>query len=322
MNQRSLHAVTGAFGFSGKYLTARLLQAGREVVTLTNSPGRANPFGGAVAVRPLGFDQPEALGAALKDVQVLYNTYWPRFSLPGQTHADAVRNTMVLFRAAAEAGVERIVHISIANPDENSPLPYYRGKGQLERVLQESGLSYAILRPAVLFGLEGVLINNLIWALRRAPVFGILGNGSYNMQPIHVDDLAALMFEQGESREKAVIQALGPEDFSYVEWIRKLSGILGRRRLLFPVPSWLGRWGALLLGRLMGDIFVAPEEIAALMGDLLHVPGAVPTGTTSLTGWAAENITRLGLRYTNETARRRDRVSAYGALVFFIAFCA
>ncbi|MDR1360314.1 MAG: NAD(P)H-binding protein [Deltaproteobacteria bacterium] len=311
MNQRSLHAVTGAFGFSGKYLAARLLRAGRQVVTLTNSPGRANPFGGAVPVRSLDFARPEALTADLKDVQVLYNTYWPRFSLPGHSHADAVRNTMVLFKAAEEAGVERIVHISIANPDENSALSYYRSKGYLERVLRESGLSYAILRPAVIFGLEGVLLNNIIWALRYAPVFGIPGNGAYGMQPIHVDDLAALMLEQGQSREKAVIQALGPEDFSYAQWIRKLSAILGRRRLLFPMPVWLGYWGALLLGKFMGDIFVTREELAALTGDLLHVPGALPTGTTRLSEWIMENIAGLGLRYTNETARRRDRSAAY-----------
>ncbi|MDR2075577.1 MAG: NAD(P)H-binding protein [Desulfovibrio sp.] len=311
MHQRTVHAVTGAFGFSGKYLAARLLRAGRKVVTLTNSPDRANPFEGAVLVRPLAFDQPDALVESLRDVEVLYNTYWVRLSHPRLTHADAVRNTEVLFRAAGRAGVERIVHISIANPDEQSPLAYYRGKGYLERVLKESGLSYAVLRPAVLFGLEGVLINNLVWALRRMPVFGIFGDGSYHMQPIYVDDLAALMFDQGASRENVILHALGPEDFSYAQWLRTLCGILGRKRLLLPVPSWLGYWGSVLLGRFMGDVFVSRDELAALTADLLHVPGVAPTGTTRLSEWAKDNIARLGVRYANETARRRDRVSAY-----------
>jgi NADH dehydrogenase len=311
MSQRFVHAVTGAFGFSGKYLAARLLRAGQKVVTLTNSPDRANPFGGAVQIRPLAFDRPDALAESLKDVEVLYNTYWVRFAHSRFTHADAVRNTRVLFQAAAQAGVERIVHISIANPDEHSPLSYYRGKGCLERTLQESGLSHAILRPAVLFGLEGVLINNLVWALRRTPFFGIPGDGSYHMQPIYVDDLAALMLEQGASRQNAVLHALGPEAFSYAQWVRKLSAILGRRRFFFPVPSWLACWGSALIGKVMGDIFATHEELTALMADLLHVPGAVPTGTTRLTDWARDNIARLGVRYTRETARRRDRISAY-----------
>jgi NADH dehydrogenase len=311
MSQRFVHAVTGAFGFSGKYLAARLLRAGRKVVTLTNSPDRANPFGGAVQARPLAFDQEDALVESLKDVEVLYNTYWVRFADSRFTHADAVRNTLLLFRAAGQAGVERIVHISIANPDEHSPLPYYRGKGCLERALRESGLSHAILRPAVLFGLEGVLINNLVWALRRTPFFGIPGDGSYHMQPMYVDDLAALMLEQGASRRNAVLHALGPEDFSYAEWLRKLSAILGRRRFFFPVPARVACWGSALVGRVMGDVFATREEITALMADLLHVPGAAPTGATRLTDWAGENIARLGIRYANETARRRDRVSAY-----------
>jgi NADH dehydrogenase len=311
MNQRAVHAVTGAFGFSGKYLAARLLRAGRKVVALTNSPHRANPFGGAVQARPLAFDQPDSLAESLRDVEVLYNTYWVRFHNPRFTHDDAVRNTRVLFQAAEKAGVERIVHISIANPDENSPLTYYRGKGYLERDLQASGLSHAILRPAVLFGLEGILINNLVWALRRMPVFGIFGDGSYHMQPIYVDDLAALMCEQGASRENVILNAIGPEDFSYAEWMRKLSEILGRKRFFLSVPPWLGYWGSRLVGRFMGDIFVTREEITALMADLLHVPGALPTGTTRLTDWARDNVARLGVRYANEMARRQDRTAAY-----------
>jgi uncharacterized protein YbjT (DUF2867 family) len=147
MNKNEIHAVTGAFGYSGRYIAARLLEQGRAVVTLTNSIHRANPFGGRVRALPLSFGEPDKLAAALSGVDVLYNTYWVRFNHRMFTHAQAVANTLVLFDAARRAGVRRVVHVSIANPEENSPLEYFAGKARLERALRESGLSYAILRP-------------------------------------------------------------------------------------------------------------------------------------------------------------------------------
>ena len=121
MKSKVIHAVTGAFGYSGKYITQRLLAEGQEVITLTNSPHRRNPFGEAVQAFPFNFDHPDKLAESLKGVSVLYNTYWVRFNHKTFTHADAVRNTKVLFEAAKDAVVQRIIHISITNPAKDSP---------------------------------------------------------------------------------------------------------------------------------------------------------------------------------------------------------
>ena len=177
-------AVTGAFGYSGKYITQRLLAAGHEVLTLTNSAQRANPFGDTVRTALFHFDQPELLADSLRGVDGLINTYWVRFDHKLFTHAQAVANTKVLFQAARTAGIKRIVHVSITNPDPQSPLLYFRGKAELEDALQSTGVPHCILRPAVLFGKEDVLINNIAWALRRVPVFGVFGDGTYRLQPI------------------------------------------------------------------------------------------------------------------------------------------
>ena len=152
-------AVTGAFGYSGRYMAKRLLGAGHHVLTLTNSLRRENPFGDKVKAVPFHFDQPGRLTESLWGVDALINTYWVRFNHRLFSHEQAVRNTKVLFRAAKEAAVRRVVHISITNPDLNSDLPYFRGKAELELALQGLGVSYCILRPAVLFGKEDVLIN-------------------------------------------------------------------------------------------------------------------------------------------------------------------
>ncbi len=147
MTDASLHAVTGAFGYSGRYIARRLLAAGRRVITLTNSADRANEFGGRVPAYPFHFDRPDELAASLAGVEVLYDTYWVRFNHKLFRHADAVRNTLILFDAAQRAGVRRVVHISITNPSEDSPLEYFSGKARLERALIESGLSYASFGP-------------------------------------------------------------------------------------------------------------------------------------------------------------------------------
>jgi uncharacterized protein YbjT (DUF2867 family) len=193
-------AVTGAFSYSGKYITHRLLAEGHEVITLTGHPNRPDPFGGAVKAYPLDFDE-AGMASSLSGVDTLYNTYWVRFDKDGNTQPRAVENTRTLVRAAARAGVRRMVHVSIANPSAESHLPYYWGKAANEKAVIESGMSYAILRPTVLFGKEDVLINNIAWLLRRFPFFGQIGDGKYGIQPVYVDDLAALAVEAG-ARER------------------------------------------------------------------------------------------------------------------------
>jgi NADH dehydrogenase len=226
------------------------------------------------------------------------------------THGEAVENTLVLFEAVRRAGVRRVVHVSITNPSEDSPLEYFAGKARLERGLRESGLSYAILRPRVLFGREDILINNIAWALRRFPFFAVFGDGSYRLQPIHVDDLAELAVAEGMRTENVVVNAIGPETFAYRELVKAVGGAIGRPRTLVNVSPGVG----CLLGKLVGwfkhDVFITREEIRGLMSELLYV-STPPTGNTPLTAWMKKNAATLGLRYASELDRRRDRKMPY-----------
>lgn len=305
------HVITGAFGFSGRAIAARLLDAGHTVRTLTNSPLRANPFGGRVSVFPLSFDRPRGLAGALEGASVLYNTYWVRFNQRDFGHASAVDNTLRLFEAAKRAGVERVVHISITNPSVDSLLEYFSGKARLEKALIESGLEYAILRPAVLFGRDDILINNIAWVLRKLPVFGVFGDGRYRIQPIYVDDLARLAVSQANGTENVVIDAIGPETFSFRELVETIARAIGKPRRIISVSPRFGFLVASLIGRLVGDVFLTRAEIEGLMQDLLWVDSP-PVGSTRLTDWAGEHGDELGSRYSNELARRRDRIRAYG----------
>jgi nucleoside-diphosphate-sugar epimerase len=305
------HAVTGAFGYSGKYIAQRLLDKGQAVITLTNSPHRANPFGERVRAYPFNFDDPQALADSLKGVSVLYNTYWVRFNYKLFTHANAVRNTATLFNAAKEAGVRRIVHVSITNPSLDSHLEYFQGKAELEEALKATGLSYTILRPTVLFGKEDILINNIAWALRRLPVFGVFGDGRYRLQPIYVDDLAEIAVDQGQRQENTTINAIGPETFTYRGLVEKIGEIIGKRRPIVSLPPSVGYLVSLVIGKLVDDVFITREEIEGLMADLLYVESP-PVGSTRLTDWASEHADSLGRRYASELVRRRDRQAGYG----------
>jgi uncharacterized protein YbjT (DUF2867 family) len=298
-------AVTGAFGYSGRVIARQLLDQGHRVVTLTNSPHHRRPSDPALEVVPLSFDAPERLTAGLRGIEVLINTYWVRFNHRRFDHRTAVENTRTLFRCAREAGVERVVHVSITNPDAGSSLEYFRGKGELEAALRETGLPNTILRPAVLFGEDDILINNIAWFLRRFPVFGVPGDGSYRLQPIHVEDLARLAVEGAASEGNQIVEAIGPETFTFRELVRELATLLGLRRAIVAVPPWFVLWATRCVGWMLRDVVLTPEEIRGLMANALVVD-APPAGTIRLTEWARQHRATLGRRYASELQRRRS----------------
>ena len=247
----------------------------------------------------------------MRDVNVLYNTYWVRFNHKDFTHAEAVRNTKTLFDCARKAGVERVVHVSITNPSLDSPLEYFSGKAELEKALEASGLSHAILRPAVIFGGEDILINNIAWILRTLPVFGIFGSGDYRLQPIFVEDFADLAVNLGESRENRIVDAIGPETFTFRELVKTIGDIIGASRPMVSVQTSIGFLTARVLSAFVGDVMLTREEIQGLMDGLLYTDSP-PAGPTRLTEWARDHAATLGLHYASELARRRDRTRRYG----------
>lgn len=304
MSHAPLHAVTGAFGYTGSHIALRLLDVGHAVRTLTNTPPGRSPLAGQIEVRPLAFHDPDALAAALAGVDVLYNTYWVRFNHSRFGHAAAVGNTLRLFEAARRAGVRRVVHVSITNPAEDSPFEYFRGKARLERALRDSGLDHAILRPAVLFGGADILINNIAWMLRRFPIFAVFGDGRYRLDPIHVDDLAVLAVAAGSGHGGTVADAVGPESYRYRDLVDTIGAAIGRRRPIVSLDPRFGLALGTLLGLTLRDVVITREEIGGLMAGLLHVDSA-PLGTTRFSAWAHAHRETLGREYASELARRR-----------------
>lgn len=302
MDTPEIHVVTGAFSFTGKYLTERLLAQGKQVRTLTGHPDTPNPFGDQVKVFPYNFDNFGALVKSLEGANTFYISYWVRFSYRQMTFDRAVENTRTLFRAAREAGVRRVVYISITNPSEDSPLPYFSGKAGLERALKESGLSYAILRPTVLFGPEGILINNIAWLVRRFPLFAIMGAGDYQLQPIFVEDLADLMVQAGEQQEPMLLDAVGPETYRFDDLVRLVALALHRKVRLVYINPGLMLAISKVMSLFLGDVILTRDEIRGLMANLL-ISSQPPTGQTRLSEWLAAHADEVGAKYASELSR-------------------
>ena len=307
--EEKLHVVTGAFGYSGRWIAHQLLEKGVKVRTLTNAVGRDDPFDGKVEVNSLDFDNKEALVESLRGAEVLYNTYWVRYNHPQKNfeHDIAVINSKKLFEAAAEAGVKRIIHFSVAHPEKAPDWSYFSGKVAVEKFLNESDYSFAILRPTVLFGGgRNVLINNIAWMLRKFPVFGVFGMGNYPIQPVHVKDVARVAVEQGELRENVTIDVTGPETFRYKEYIGLMAKSMGLRRLILPMPSRIGWLFGKLLGLYLQDLVITMAEIRGLKKGLMS-SDETPLGHYKFSEWIAEHGHTFGKRYQNDLKERKYR---------------
>jgi len=295
--------VTGAFSYTGKYITQHLLSVGEKVRTLTARPEHENPFGLQVEACPFNFDKPRELVNSLRGAKTLYNTYWVRYPHGHITFDKAVENNKTLIQAAEEAGIRRIVHISITNPSEESPFPYFRGKALVERAITESKLSYAIIRPTVIFGLEGILFNNIAWLLRKFPLFAIPGSGDYRIQPVFVEDMAEVAVSAGHRDENVVTDAVGPEVFTFNELVRLIADRINRRSRIIHVSPGLAFPLAKLIGYAVRDIVITRDEIGGLMSNLL-LSKSQPTAQTQFSDWLSLNADRIGRRYISGLERR------------------
>lgn len=296
-------AVTGAFGYSGSIIAQKLLKEGCSVYALTNNKGNADS-GSFSGTGPLCFGKPEQLTRFLTGLDALVVNYWVRFNYKTFNHEEAVHNLKTIITCAARAGVKRIVYVSITNPSEKSDLSYFNGKARVEKHLKECGVPYAIVRPAVLFGGKDILINNIAWMIRKFPVFGVFGDGTYRLQPVHVDDLADIVIEALNTDRSYTIDAIGPETFTYIELANTIMKGIGKKRRILKLSPGFGMIASKILQLFVHDVVITRDEIKGLMQNYLYVESE-PTGKIHFTEWLSENSDTLGLSYASELQRRK-----------------
>lgn len=302
-----LDLVTGAFGNIGRAITELVLERGRTVRTLTAHPGRSS--GGSdsepIDVVPFRFDDHRALAAAFEGVTTFYNTYWMRTG-DASGYETAVERSAALIAAAERAGVERIVHLSVAHPSLDSPYAYFRAKARVEETLRASSIPAAVVRPALVFGGHAPLLDNLAWLLRRIPVLGVAGHGDYLVRPVHVSDVARLCVDAAGRRDATVIDAAGPDRLSYRELVTQVRDAVGSRTRIVSMPTWAVLAASKLLGVVLRDELLTREELLSTMDGIADITGPA-TGTVSLGEWLRAHAAELGHHYVNERAHRRGR---------------
>lgn len=303
--------VTGAFGYTGSFIAERLLARGRTVRTLTRRPADGHPLGGRVDTFDLRFDEARLI-AALAGVDTLYNTYWRRFPRPGVGFDDIVDQSKTLIGAASKAGLRRIVQFSVSNASDDAPTDYFRAKAQVERAVRASGLSYAIVRPTLLFGPGDILLNNLAWTLRRAPIFGLLGAGDYSVQPVLAGDVADLAIRLSEAADDVTVTAAGPEVFRFADLAHLVRDRIRAPARIVGMPPSLVLVASRLIGMVVRDTVLTRDEVTELMSGLL-VSSEPSTCPTSLREWLDANAASIGRRYASERARNYGGVAGRSA---------
>jgi len=280
---------------------------GRTVIDLTRDPRDPHPLGDLVSSAALDFDHPDRLARTLEGVDTLYNTFWIRFERGPITYGWAIDRTRILFEAARRAGVRRLLHISVINAARDAPTAYFRAKAAVEESLASLGIPYAIVRPTVTFGPGDILVNNLAWTLRRLPVFGIPGDGRYPIQPVHIDDIADLAVRVGSAAEDTVVDAAGPDAFTFNEFVALVRAAVGSRSLIVHVPVAAALAAASVLGVMVRDVVLTRDEVAELQSRLM-ASDQPPSGRIHLADWLADNSSTLGRRWASELDRhyRRD----------------
>lgn len=294
--------VTGAFSYTGRFIARKLLDDGRRVRTLTNHSQRPGAQELDVDVNKLEFTDRGALVESLRGADVFYNTYWVRFRHSGIGFGDAVANTRILMSAAAEAGVRKVVHVSVSNPSLDSHLDYYAGKARTEEIVRESGMQWAVVRPTLIFGPGDILINNIAWLLRRMPFFVIPERGSYRVQPVAGEDVAVIATWAASQPSGLTVDAAGPEIITYAELVNSVAIAVHRRPRMVNMPAGLTLAAGAVVGLFMRDILLTRQELEGLMEELL-VSKEEPRGTRRVDDWLLRSADLLGRSYASELSR-------------------
>lgn len=246
--------VTGSTGFIGRHLAAAFRSAGHEVVALVRTARPDAP--GAVVGDYVRDVRAETWRPRLAGIDVVVNAVGILRERRGRTfsalHINAPR---ALFTACADAGVRRVIQISALGADEGAVSRYHVSKANADRHLAALPLDWVVLRPSLVLGLGGAS-TRLFCSLATLPVVPLVGAGAQRVQPVHIEDLAALCIRlvDAPGRQQRTIDVVGPQVYTVRELLLELRRMLdGGTPRFVRVPRWAARIGALLAGRIPGS---------------------------------------------------------------------
>lgn len=293
---RDVVTVFGGSGFLGRHVVGRLSREGAIVRVAGRDPEHAlflKPLGDVGQIVPWRADITDAASlervlagatAAVNLVGILFERGRRTFA---RVHADGAGNVA---RAAAAAGVKRLVHVSALGADVDSESDYARSKAEGEARVRAAFPKAAILRPSVVFGPEDDFFNRFAALARFSPVLPVIGaptfpsvrrgegalpfvldffgSGGPKMQPVFVGDVAAAIVAclRRSDAEGKTFELAGPRAYSFKEIMTLTLAAAGRRRLLVPLPFWLAEIQSMILQWLPTPL-LTPDQVRLLTVD-------------------------------------------------------
>ena len=258
LDSSKLITVYGGSGFVGRHVVRALAQTGcrmRIAVRRPDLAGHLQPMGGVGQIhavqanlRDKGSVRRAAIGAdaLINLVGILYPSGRQTFSAVHTEGAKAIAET------AADLGTCALVHLSSIGADAKSESLYAKSKAAGEKAVLKAYPEAAILRAAVIFGPEDEFFNRFAAMAKVSPVLPLIGGGATKFQPVYVGDVAKAVVAaiEGRARSGRIYELGGPQVLSFEEVLRWILKETGRKRWLVPVPFWLARMQAAILGLL------------------------------------------------------------------------
>jgi uncharacterized protein YbjT (DUF2867 family) len=300
--------LTGASGFIGRHLADALLTQGHDVIVTSRRPGHsARPGLREVAADFAQDTEPAAWLPRLVGVDAVINAVGILREAPGQRfellHERAPR---ALFAACAEAGVKLVMQLSALGADQHATSRYHLSKKAADDYLRGLGLPAVILQPSLVYGADGASAT-LFSTLASLPVVALPGGGRQGVQPVHVDDLCALVLAllAAPPASARTITVAGPQPITLRAMLAGLRAAMGLGRLhVAPVPMPLARMAA-SAGTLLPGSLLDAETLSMLergnTGDV--------TDMTALLGHAPRPLSRFITPAEAPTVRLRAQLN-------------
>lgn len=286
-----LVTVFGGSGFIGRRIVARLMESGTPVRVAVRHPERVRTGARVEAIRADVWDQ-ATVGPAIAGAAGVVNTVGHYIEGGNRSfdaiHGQGARNVAL---ACAEAGIERLVHISGLGADVASPSRYVRARAIGERLVLEALPTSTVFRPSVVFGEGDAFLSRLTGLVRRLPVIPLFGSGEVELQPVYVGDVATAVLTALERPETAgqTFELGGPRRYRYDELLRLVGAALGRRPWLLPVPYRV--WDVLALGlSRLPNAPLSRDQVTLMRANNVVAPGARGFGDLDLAPTPLEAI--------------------------------
>jgi uncharacterized protein YbjT (DUF2867 family) len=291
-----LVTVFGGSGFVGRHIVRALAREGWRVRVAVRRPDLAwflRPLGAVGQIEPVqaNLRYPESVKAALVGASAVVNAVGIKSQSGRQNYeATHVFGVAEIGRAAANAGIGALVHVSGIGADAASSNAYIASKGRGEAALREAFPNAVVLRPSVVFGPEDEFFNRFAALARVLPALPLFGGGATKLQPVFAGDvgLAAAYALDNAATAGRTYELGGPDVMTLREAVEHTLRVIERRRILVPLPFPVSRLlaggtefaSALSLGRFSKDLTVTRDQIDLLRLDNVVSAAAIADGRT------------------------------------------